>query len=93
MDMDERAKAYNEAGEEVSRRILALLPEHPELAICDVEKGMRLLLEIPEFDVDDIGPTMFQVGWALQKARYVHEFGQEVWDRELAERAAKRGEG
>ena len=57
------AKAYEAAADKVVQRIAALVPSHPEILTID---DPWKLLKVPGFNVDDIGPSLFQVSWALR---------------------------
>ena len=57
---------YNDAANEISNRILALIPSHPEiLELTDPFK----LFQVPGFQCDDISPSFAQAAWALSKAK------------------------
>jgi hypothetical protein len=53
---------YNSVIFELINRITALIPEHPEIAT--IEDAWDLF-DIPEFNVDDLQPSLFQVSQAV----------------------------
>lgn len=58
--------AYVATADELVKRITALIPKHPELlTMADPWE----LFTVPGFECRDIGPTLFQAGWALRKAQ------------------------
>lgn len=62
--------AYTATADELTKRILALIPAHPE--IMTIESPFDLF-KIDGFKCDDIGPSLAQAGWALGKARQLHK--------------------
>ena len=64
------AMHYNSTAEQAKLRILALIPEHPE--IMDID-GPFELFKIEGFSVSDLGLTLFQAGWALNAARNTYK--------------------
>ena len=56
---------YEAAGQEIKRRILALIPSHPEL--LDL-KSARDLGNIPDLKLDDIKPSYAMLQAALELA-------------------------
>jgi len=60
------AETYEDTANELSRRILTLIPKYPEILTME---SPRDLFKIKEFFCKDLAPTMFQAGWALAKAR------------------------
>ena len=57
---------YEATAEELTNRILALVPSHPEiLEIKDVFD----LFKIEGFKCDDIAPSWFQAQWSLAQAK------------------------
>lgn len=62
--------AYTATADELTKRILALIPAHPE--IMTIESPFDLF-KIDGFKCDDIGPSLAQAGWALGKARQIHK--------------------
>lgn len=59
-------EAYEAVGHELRDRILALIPEHPE--IMELEDTFDLFA-IEGFDCSDLKPSLAQAGWALGAAR------------------------
>lgn len=62
----EHAAEYVSTGEELTRRIKALIPDNPDI--------MRMsnpfdLLGVPGFEHSDLGPSYFQVCWSLARAK------------------------
>lgn len=57
---------YVRAGNELRDRILALIPEHPE--ILDME-GPWPLHDIDGFVSSDLQPSLYQASWALAAAK------------------------
>ena len=68
--MNELEQAYTATAEELTKRILALIPKHPE--IMTLESPFDLF-KIEGFKCDDLGPSLAQAGWALGKARQLHK--------------------
>lgn len=65
---------YNNTGNALRDRILALIPTHPEIMTCD---GPGAIFKIaPEFKCDDLQPSMFQAQWALAAAREAYREGK-----------------
>ena len=61
---------YNSTAHALRDRIAALIPEHPEIMTCD---GPGAIFKIaPEFNCDDLQPSLFQAQWALAAAREIH---------------------
>jgi hypothetical protein len=60
---------YSDTAEELVKRILVLIPTCPE--IMTIESPWDLF-KVPGFDCNDLGPTLFQVSWALAQARRRH---------------------
>lgn len=58
---------YDSTGHALRDRILALIPQHPEIMTCD-DPG-ALFKIAPEFKCDDLQPSLFQAQWALAAAR------------------------
>ena len=68
------AAVYNGVAEELAKRILALIPDNPQLLeMTDCWE----LFKVPGFNCKDLGPTMFQAGWALNKAKHDYKASQE----------------
>jgi len=59
-------ETYIDTADELSRRILLLIPKHPEILTMESPWD---LFKIKEFSCKDLAPTMFQAGWALAKAK------------------------
>ena len=57
---------YEKTADELVRRISALIPTHPEIMELEDAWG---LFKIEGFKCKDLGPTLFQAGWALRKAQ------------------------
>ena len=64
--MSSPGEAYTTITETLKDRILALIPEHPE--ILEFDSAWRLF-GVDGFDCSDLEPSAFQAGWALNKAR------------------------
>jgi len=62
--------AYTATADELTKRILALIPAHPE--IMTLESPFDLF-KIDGFKCDDLGPSLAQAGWSLSKARQLHK--------------------
>ena len=57
---------YVSTADQLVERIAALIPTHPEiLEMTDPWK----LFAVEGFDCKDLGPSLFQAGWALAKAK------------------------
>lgn len=57
---------YTDTANELGRRILALIPSHPEILTLDSPFG---LFKIDDFKCDDLQPSLFQASFALNWAR------------------------
>jgi len=68
-------QAYADTADELTKRILALIPEHPEILTID---GPFALFKVPGFKCDDLQPSLFQAGWALAKARQLYREGSKT---------------
>lgn len=66
MDGKPMGGGYEGCAEEMKRRILALIPDHPE--ILDMNDVWDLF-KVPGFYVDDLGPSMAQAMAALAAAQ------------------------
>ena len=64
---------YSEAADELTRRILALIPDHPE--ILTINEAWDLF-KVPGFRCDDIGPSYMQAACALAQARHRYRQGE-----------------
>lgn len=62
-------QSYESTGNELVDRILKLIPNHPE--ILTLESPFDLF-KIEGFKCDDLQPSLFQAGWALGRARNIH---------------------
>lgn len=60
-------QAHIATAHDLAHRILDLIPKHPEILTLEDAWG---LLKIPEFKHKDLSPTLFQVSWALAKAKH-----------------------
>lgn len=58
--------AYASVADQLVERIKALIPDHPE--IMDMTSPWDLF-KVDGFDCNDLSPSMFQAGWALNKAQ------------------------
>lgn len=67
-DQDDVHPGYAATCDELTRRILDLIPANPSIMTC----GVWDLFKIPGFHCDDIGPSLAQAGGALGKARAIH---------------------
>jgi hypothetical protein len=63
---DALKKQYEGIANELKDRILELIPKRPEIMNID---DPFALLKIDGFNCDDLNPSLFQVGWALQSAK------------------------
>jgi hypothetical protein len=61
--------AYGDTIVTLRARILALIPEHPE--IMDMEDPWRLF-KVPGFRSDDLGPSLAQASGALASAQHIY---------------------
>jgi hypothetical protein len=59
-------KDYEDTANELVRRIVALIPAHPEILSMDSPWD---LFDINEFEYEDLEPSCFQAGWALANAK------------------------
>jgi len=57
---------YESTADELTRRIEALIPEHPEILKMD---NPWPLFKVPGFTCEDLGPSMAQASFALGKAQ------------------------
>ena len=60
---------YTATADELTQRILALIPDHPYVLTMD---DPWALLKVPGFDCSDLGPTLFQAGWSLRTAQNLY---------------------
>ena len=63
--------AYTATADELTQRIIALFPTHPEL-LESRERDPWTLFDAG-LKCDDLQPSLFQANWALAKARELHE--------------------
>lgn len=68
--MNKIEQAYTAPAEKLTKRILALIPSHPE--IMTLESPFDLF-KIDGFKCDDLDPSLAQASWALGKARKLHQ--------------------
>jgi len=61
---------YISTANELSDRILKLIPEHPEISELDDCWG---LFKIEGFKCDDLSPSFFQASWALNDAKHRYQ--------------------
>lgn len=64
--MDGMSQAYTSVAHELRDRIVALIPEHPEILQMD---SCWDLFAVDGFKCDDLQPVMAQAGWALRAAK------------------------
>lgn len=57
---------YESTANELANRILALLPDHPELR---TSTDPWQLFKVPGFKCDDLQPSLAQAAWALGEAQ------------------------
>lgn len=57
---------YEEAGQELKRRIMALIPDHPEIMDLPDPWG---LFKVPGFECGDLQPSYAMAGAAMDEAR------------------------
>lgn len=69
---DPLREQYAGVGEELKRRIVALIPDHPEIMEFD---DPWPLFKVDGFKCDDLGPTLAQAAVALRHAQ--REMGDE----------------
>jgi hypothetical protein len=63
-------QAYTATADELTKRILVLIPAHPEIMTLGSPFD---LFKINGFKCDDLGPSLTQAKWALGKARKLHK--------------------
>lgn len=63
-------EAYTATADDLVQRILALIPEHPEILSMESVVG---LLHVPGFKCDDLSPSLAQASWAWAKAKKLWE--------------------
>jgi hypothetical protein len=59
---------YENTANELRDRIIALIPDHPEILTM---RSPWDLFKIDGFKCDDLGPSMAQAGWALSAAKNI----------------------
>jgi hypothetical protein len=60
---------YASTADELVRRILALMPQHPKLLTMD---DPWQLFSVPGFSCVDLSPSMQQASWALKRAQALY---------------------
>ena len=68
---------YESTAEILVRRIIALIPDHPEILEMDSPWD---LFKIDEFKSDDLQPSFYQASWALGQAIRKYKVLEEVSD-------------
>ena len=68
-----QAGSYGATADALTERIIALIPEHPEILELKSAFG---LFDIDGFKCDDLEPSYMQAAWALAKAKGLHKYGQ-----------------
>lgn len=61
---------YTACADELTKRIAALIPTHPEILTMESPWD---LMKISEFKYNDLQPTFFQAAFALKKAVQGHQ--------------------
>ena len=69
--MEPFSQAYQDAAEELKHRIMALIPDHPEILEMDEARDLH---RVPGFRCDDIGPSCAMADEALSEAKAEYEF-------------------
>lgn len=59
--------SYTETANTLVERVVTLIGNHPE--ILDLEDCWGLL-QYPDFAYRDLEPTLYQMSWALRKAKF-----------------------
>jgi len=59
------SETYAHIADKLTRRVLDLIPTHPE--ILTMQSPFELF-KIKEFKCDDLAPSLNQAGWALSQA-------------------------
>lgn len=67
--MSDERDLYGFTADTLTQRILALIPEHPEVLTLTDAWG---LFKVPGFDCADLQPTMAQAYAALANAKAIH---------------------
>jgi len=62
------AQQYSGTADELTSRILALIPDNPGILEID---GPWDLFEVQGFKCNDINPSLFQASWALARAKKI----------------------
>lgn len=62
-------KTYVEIGGTLVERIVALIPDNPQIMYMSNPFD---LLDIKGFEHSDLAPSVFQVNWALAKAKSIY---------------------
>ena len=58
--------SYETTADELIERIRKLIPANPH--ILEMQDAFDLF-QVPGFDCDDLGPSLFQASWALSRAK------------------------
>ena len=66
---------YETTADELTKRILALIPEHPE--IMTIESPFDLFT-VDGFDCRDLEPSLAQASCALGKARHIYKSNNSI---------------
>jgi len=61
---------YVATANELTKRILARIPAHPEILTLESPWG---LFKVPDFKCDDINPSLMQASFALDEAKQLHK--------------------
>ncbi len=61
-----KVEAYTDTANALKDKILAIIPDHPEILDMDEPGG---LFKIEGFDCNDLAPSLFQAQWALGRAK------------------------
>ncbi len=64
--MSTAAINYEAAADKLVQRMLQTFEAHPDAAQLD---DVWKMLKVPGFNCDDIGPSLFQAGWAFSMAK------------------------
>ncbi len=62
-----RPSQYSTTANALSDRILALIPDHPEIMQMTSPWD---LFKVKDFKCSDLNPSMFQASWALNDAKH-----------------------
>lgn len=75
------SEEYVGIANELQDRILALIPDHPNIMQLKDPWG---LFKIPEFRCNDLGPSFSQASWALASA-------QKIWSKQRDNQGPGKG--